>query len=479
MGGARLTLLTSQDVNEDTIALRFDVRRLPLRTLSTAMAAVDVLVLGGLAGLMSMLPNGAPPALAATTAGIAVFVVAGIMSGLYSTSRAFAMAEVLPRILGGMAAVTAVLMALEAVSPVAGPFPLLQGLAFILAGGLCLSGLRLVFAAGVNYMLANGYAFNRVALVHRQTGIRRFAAEMEIASGARMRVAEILPADFPGAGARLSDLLSAGAVDSVVFSGFTGAEAEAHPMFQTARVASVTVFTALPRSGFPAEMFETIDSGPAVLVCASRPPLTAWDEAQKRIFDVVFALCVLPFALPVIAVAALAVVIDSKGPAFFLQRRYGYGGREFSLLKLRSMRVAADEGGDVEQAEDDDRRVTRVGRFIRAFKIDELPQILNVLQGRMSVVGPRAHASRTVLQGLRLEDHDARYMDRHRVKPGLTSWAIVNGASGAMDTVEKLKKAIDHDLHYIRHWSIWFDMVIVVMTIAFIFGEARLVRRDV
>ena len=157
---------------------------------------------------------------------------------------------------------------------------------------------------------------------------------------------------------------------------------------------------------------------------------------------------------------AIAVKLNSPGPVLFRQRRYGLNGDEIYIYKFRSMRVCEDND-EVVQATRDDQRVTRVGRFLRRTSMDELPQIFNVLQGKMSIVGPRPHAVAHNEQYRRLI---SGYMIRHKVRPGITGWAQVNGLRGETDTVEKMRARIEYDIEYLSNWSLWLDIKIMLRT---------------
>jgi len=180
----------------------------------------------------------------------------------------------------------------------------------------------------------------------------------------------------------------------------------------------------------------------------------------KRALDVALALSLLLLALPLLALITLAIVADSKGPVLFAQRRIGLGGRAFSILKFRSMTVLED-GADIAQAAPGDARITRIGRLLRASSLDELPQLLNVLAGDMSLVGPRPHAAA----------HDdyyanciADYRLRHLVKPGITGWAQIHGARGATPTLKHMQARIDLDVFYVAHESLALDLKILAAT---------------
>jgi putative colanic acid biosynthesis UDP-glucose lipid carrier transferase len=181
----------------------------------------------------------------------------------------------------------------------------------------------------------------------------------------------------------------------------------------------------------------------------------------KKLEDMLLGTLIFICILPLLFIIAIAVKLSSPGPALFKQRRYGLNGEVIQVLKFRTM-ITQDDGPVVIQARKDDDRITPIGRFLRKTSLDELPQFINVLQGTMSIVGPRPHAVshnehyRKLING---------YMLRHKVKPGITGWAQVNGLRGETDTLDKMKSRIDFDLFYINHWTIWLDLKIIYMTI--------------
>jgi putative colanic acid biosynthesis UDP-glucose lipid carrier transferase len=180
----------------------------------------------------------------------------------------------------------------------------------------------------------------------------------------------------------------------------------------------------------------------------------------KDLFDKVFAIAALLLLAPLLVAIAIAIKATSPGPILFRQPRLGLNGKHFNVYKFRSMKVH-EEHGTVTQATKDDPRITTIGAFLRRTSLDELPQFINVLLGDMSVVGPRPHA----LQHNELyKDKLEMYMLRHRVKPGITGWAQVHGYRGETDTVDKMAKRVQFDLHYIQHWSFWMDLKIIAWT---------------
>jgi putative colanic acid biosynthesis UDP-glucose lipid carrier transferase len=181
----------------------------------------------------------------------------------------------------------------------------------------------------------------------------------------------------------------------------------------------------------------------------------------KRCFDLLFSAAFLSAAWPLLAVLALGVRLSSPGPALFRQSRSGRDGREIGVLKFRTMRVT-ENGSEVRQATKGDPRVTRFGAFLRRTSLDELPQFINVLRGEMSVVGPRPHA---LAHNQHYRTKILEYMLRHKVRPGITGWAQVNGFRGETDTVDKMVERVTCDIEYIRRWSFGFDLRIVWLTV--------------
>lgn len=191
------------------------------------------------------------------------------------------------------------------------------------------------------------------------------------------------------------------------------------------------------------------------------PPLGPLQVATKRAFDIVMAALALVLLAPLLAVIAAAVKLTSPGPVFFRQRRRGYNNREFRIWKFRTM-ITLDDGPQIEQARVNDARVTAIGRYLRRFNLDELPQLLNVLRGEMSLVGPRPHA---VAHDQIYEERILSYPRRLNMKPGITGWAQVNGYRGRTETDEAMGARVEYDLYYIDNWSILFDLYILVLTV--------------
>ncbi|MFC3693505.1 undecaprenyl-phosphate glucose phosphotransferase [Chenggangzhangella methanolivorans] len=204
--------------------------------------------------------------------------------------------------------------------------------------------------------------------------------------------------------------------------------------------------------------------GAIPMVELAEKPIQNWDFVAKRAFDLIVGTLALIFLAPLMIGAAIAIKLDTKGPVFFRQKRYGFNNEVISIFKFRSMKhEMADPDAKVVVTKGDP-RVTRVGRFIRKTSIDELPQLFNVLKGELSLVGPRPHAVNAHTSQRLWNDVVDGYFARHKVKPGVTGWAQINGWRGEIDDNEKLRKRVDHDLYYIENWSILFDAVILAKT---------------
>jgi Undecaprenyl-phosphate glucose phosphotransferase len=202
------------------------------------------------------------------------------------------------------------------------------------------------------------------------------------------------------------------------------------------------------------------DIGDTVAIELQRAALSPGEQTVKRVIDIVFSSVGLIILSPILLGAAIAVRLDSPGPALFRQTRHGFNGRPFRIYKFRTMTVM--ENGDVvPQAQKDDKRVTRVGRWLRRYSLDELPQLINVFLGDMSLVGPRPHAS---AHERYFTSAIEKYAFRHHVKSGITGWAQVHGARGETDTLDKMERRVELDVWYINNWSVWLDFSIMIRT---------------
>ena len=206
---------------------------------------------------------------------------------------------------------------------------------------------------------------------------------------------------------------------------------------------------------------EVAKLGPIASLSLTRRPLSMVQMIEKRIFDVLAAGLGLIALLPVFLIVALLIKLDGPGPVLFVQRRYGFNQEPFRMVKFRSMTTMEDNAA-LKSVTRSDPRVTRIGAFLRRYSLDELPQLINVLTGEMSLIGPRPHA---LAHDQLYERRIAQYARRHNVKPGITGWAQVCGYRGEIASDEKLRERVEHDLYYIDNWSFWLDIKILALTI--------------
>ncbi len=268
---------------------------------------------------------------------------------------------------------------------------------------------------------------------------------------------------------KLIDLARAGAVEQVFIALPWSAETRIKAILDQLDTLPLQIRLApdLVGYGLPHRPTSSV-AGLPVLNAVDRP-ISGWDSLVKSVEDKVLGLILLGLCLPVMAAIALAIRLDTPGPVLFRQTRLGFNDRPFGMFKFRSMyHDMADQDANRLTAPDDE-RVTQVGRFIRRFSLDELPQIFNVLSGDMSVVGPRPHALGAKAAGRHYDKAVRKYAARHKVKPGITGWAQVSGWRGATDTLEKIEKRVEFDLYYIEHWSLWLDFWILLRTTIAVF----------
>ena len=273
------------------------------------------------------------------------------------------------------------------------------------------------------------------------------------------------PDAYRGDAARLVNDVRNGRVDQVIIA-LPFSEPEAHRDLVRELSTMPVLIRLVPDLGGYAFSGQTlVVLGGIPLATLFHKPINGADVVWKRAEDVLLASILLLLAAPALTLVALLIKLDSPGPVFFRQRREGFNTQDFWIWKLRTMRVDTLQADAIDQVRKGDDRVTRVGRILRATSLDELPQLLNVLRGEMSLVGPRPHAASTRVRGVLFHEAVQNYAARHRVKPGMTGWAQVHGWRGETDTDHKLQSRLEHDLFYIDHWSIAFDIYILFRTI--------------
>ena len=305
-------------------------------------------------------------------------------------------------------------------------------------------------------------AFTSIAVVGPPLQAAALARMLSTTGGLDWRIVANLRSDAPEDLLALDGLIGHGKANVVALAGVSAAVARDLCDRYADSPARVCI-------GFDASALEAASRGATrlgnlPLLQLLPDPLDSWRGAMKRGFDIAFVLALLPVLAPVLLLAALAIRIESPGPVLFRQWRFGLGSRPTQVLKFRSMyHNRSDTTGEARTLARDP-RVTRVGRILRRTSIDELPQLLNVLRGDMSLVGPRPHATHMKVEGTYYFEAVESYRARHRVKPGITGWAQVNGSRGEVDTFEKARRRIELDLWYINNWSFTLDVWIVLRT---------------
>lgn len=266
-------------------------------------------------------------------------------------------------------------------------------------------------------------------------------------------------------------------VDRIVVTVTSTAQARVRGLIDRLRKLPHEIILVLDLEGFNPEQtsLARIANAPAAYV--SGAPRDLRRAMIKRTFDVVVTLCMLAaFALPMLIVAAL-IKLDSKGPVFFRQKRHGFNNEIIRVWKFRTMRPdRLAEEGVIRQTVSDDPRVTRIGRFLRQSSLDELPQLFNVLLGEMSLVGPRPHAVGMTAETIEVHRIVGDYAHRHRMKPGLTGWAQINGSRGPVHTTEGVRERVRLDMEYVNRASVWLDFYILLMTAPCLLGDASRAR---
>ncbi|UUX52052.1 undecaprenyl-phosphate glucose phosphotransferase [Nisaea acidiphila] len=346
----------------------------------------------------------------------------------------------------------------------------------VFGGGVALVFVRTLALAWIRRVRRSGWFSASIAVLGSPSLVKRETLALISSRGGASRLIGGFAGDglgnedlqgipLLGTEESLKRIIAAGRVDDVLLC----YEPEHEEAFRSAlarlRDQPVNVRLRLPHhlEGIPVLGIDRV-AGQAGIVLAD-VPIGGWSSVQKRCADLVLGSAMLVALAPVMLAIALAILVTMGRPVLFRQRRYGFNNDEFMMLKFRTMRVSEkdpDDGGPLKQATRNDPRVTPLGHFLRRTSLDELPQLLNVLGGSMSLIGPRPHAVSHNRYYAGIIDG---YIGRHRVKPGITGWAQVNGLRGETDTVEKMRRRVELDLHYIENWSFGFDLKILALTV--------------
>jgi len=398
--------------------------------------------------------------------------------GLYAFETVAAWPRRMPRMLFILATVFLVLTGLGFAFKVSDLFSRAWVFTTLGAGAMGIVVGRAAFASWLRSAAKSGRLQRRIAVVGVGEQARLFLSRLQEEQAPWRRVVGVFDdrtisrtgADIDGHSVigNMSDLVDwvrRGDIDDVVIAFPWNADERLISVTRKLRELPVHIYVGSDLIGyhFPAHHHRVLARVPVLEI--EKVPFSGWSGIFKWVEDKVLASILLVLLAPLLGFAAIVIKIDSPGPIFFRQKRYGFNNQLIEVYKFRTMHHhLRDEHGD-RQTSRNDSRVTRVGWFLRRSSIDELPQLINVLNGEMSLVGPRPHPTKAKAGNRLFQDVVADYAARHRVKPGITGWAQVKGWRGETDTEEKLRKRVEHDLYYIENWSITFDVKILLMTV--------------
>lgn len=343
-------------------------------------------------------------------------------------------------------------------------------------GMVLLTASRLFLVRRMRIWASEGRLGERIAVVGAGPVAQRLLRDVNGASGGPLRIvgvyddeAATLPRSCMGHEIRgtVDDLVAdvrRHGIDSVIVALPLGADHQLVETLNKLSLVPVDVRLCPDRFGLRLGRVSVSHIGSHTFLNVIDRPLRDWRRIAKEIEDRIVAAAILTMISPLLLAIAIAIKLDSRGPVFFRQKRYGFNNQLIEVWKFRTMYHDRTDANAEQLTQRNDPRVTRLGAFLRRTSLDELPQFLNVLRGEMSVVGPRPHATAAKAGTLLYQDAVKYYDARHRVKPGITGWAQINGWRGETDTVEQIRKRVEHDLYYIEHWSIAFDLKIILRT---------------
>jgi Undecaprenyl-phosphate glucose phosphotransferase len=351
-------------------------------------------------------------------------------------------------------------------------------------GYLCVSRYCLVKLTA--YWIRRGYLRHRIVIfgsgepaVRLLTNIRRQLSDAVEIVGffddrATRRPGSLEGVRYLGSSGDLLNFVRAEQIDEIIIALPLQSEQRVRELVAKLRILPVDISIALANFPRYVRNFQIEEFGREhVRLRVAERPLKDWAALIKRVEDIALSLCILVFFLPMMALIAILIRLNSRGPILFVQPRFGFNNKTIRVFKFRTMYHELSDITGAERTSPGDTRVTRVGRFLRKTSLDELPQLFNVLNGTMSLVGPRPHPLAMKAVDKAYADAVADYFARHRVKPGLTGWAQVHGCRGEIDTHDKAQRRVEHDLHYIENWSIALDAYIMMRTVIVILSRQQ------
>lgn len=415
------------------------------------------------------------PYLAAVGIGLALTANVFQLAGLYRREMLESIGGLLGRIIGAWTAVSLLLLAIGFFSKTSADYSRIWFGTWLALGFVALLVFRLALARRIESWKRSGVLRRNIVIVGTGAQAERLVSYVR---DHRPDLGVDILAVFsvrPGAGRRdvlgvpvrggLDDLLlyvRGNQVQEAMVALPWDDEEQIGAVLTRLREAPIDVSLAPEPLGYRLMERRVRHLGGLPMTVVQEPPLSGWNYVVKGLEDRILSLLIIVLISPLLALIAIAVRLDSPGPAIFRQQRYGFNNNVFTVFKFRTMRSDLSDVRGGAQATRDDPRITRLGAFLRKTSLDELPQLFNVLRGDMSLVGPRPHAVAHNEEYAGRIDH---YLSRHKVKPGITGWAQINGLRGETDTPDKMARRVQYDLYYIDHWSLWLDIRILIRTL--------------
>lgn len=404
-------------------------------------------------------------------------VVTYELLGLYKVPAFSSIMRQLPRVAMGWTAAFAALIAAVFFLKLGHDFSRVWLAVWFTSGGAVLLASRVALAGLVRRWAQEGRLYRRAVIYGAGVATEQLIRELEKNAAGDIRISGVFDerdderssamiAGYPRLGGltQLVDYCRRTRIDLAIVALPITAESRLVELMKQISVLPVDV--KLPAAAtslrFSPRTYSRI--GNVAMIDLHDTPITDWGRVSKWVFDKAIGCLALALLAPVMAAVAVAIKLDSRGPVFFRQKRYGFNNELIGVFKFRSMYVERCDASASKLVTKDDPRVTRVGRFIRKTSLDELPQLINVLIGDLSLVGPRPHALHAKAANQLYDEVVDGYFARHKVKPGITGWAQINGWRGETDTQEKILKRVEYDLYYIENWSVFFDLYILLKT---------------
>jgi Undecaprenyl-phosphate glucose phosphotransferase len=411
--------------------------------------------------------------------GALIFALVAEIMGTYDIDAHFSLRRAWERVLGSWAVTGLFLVTVGFLLKVSEDFSRGWSFTWFVSAGVMLAGTRAAMTLWIRRLKDQGVFNSRVGIYGASAQGQKLAQYIRgnnkltitlvgFFDDRRDGRVPVIVDDLPvfGTSDDLVAMIRDGLMDQVIVALPWSAEARIRQVVQKLALTPVRIRLAPDLANFAFAHRPLVLLGDLPVITLFERPISGTDAIVKRAEDLVISLAILFVIWPLLLLIAIAIRLDDGGPIFFRQPREGFNNRPFRVWKFRSMTADRCEVDGIRQATRGDKRVTRVGRVLRATSLDELPQLFNVVQGDMSLVGPRPHAPSTRAGGRLFHEVVQTYAARHKVKPGMTGWAQVCGWRGETDTEEKLVKRLEHDLHYIENWSVPFDIYILIRTVA-------------